>query len=293
MHLNDYKLWTAVITPMTSEGEVHYEDLTRVLRDQDEARNGLLILGSTGEALNLDMDESKKILEHTLSLGLKSPIMVGVGGINLKETKKWVNYLETLKVDAYLLVTPLYAKPGTQGQYHWFKELMDLSSRPCMLYNVPSRTGIKMSFEAVTMLKDHKNLWSIKEASGSTEDFSKYVQAAPKALVYSGDDALLSDFAPLGCKGLVSVASNVWPKQTNKYVEMALNSTLKEKSLWAECSNTLFIASNPIPVKALMAHDKQISTAVLREPLTDKDLSSIEELVSSHSKINEWYNTVK
>lgn len=293
MNLNDYKLWTAVITPMTTSGEVHYDDLTKVLKAQDEAGNGLLILGSTGEALNLDMEESKKILEHSLSLGLSSPVMVGVGGVNLKETKKWLSYLETLKVDAYLLVTPLYAKPGTQGQYNWFKELMDLSTRPCMLYNVPGRTGVKMSFDAVAMLKDHKNLWAIKEASGSTEDFAKYVQAAPNARVYSGDDALLPDFAPLGCRGLVSVASNVWAKQTNKYVEMALNSSLKEKALWAECSNTLFLASNPIPVKALMAHDKQITTSVLREPLTDKDLASIHELVSSHSKINEWYNTVK
>jgi 4-hydroxy-tetrahydrodipicolinate synthase len=293
MQLNDYPLWTAVITPMDNDGNVHYDDLTRVLKAQDEAKNGLLILGSTGEALNLDMDESKKILDHSLSLGLNSPIMVGVGGINLGQTKEWIKYLETLKVDAYLLVTPLYAKPGKIGQYEWFKELMDLSTRPCMLYNVPSRTGISMNFEAVSMLKDHKNLWAIKEASGSAEDFAKYVAAAPSARVYSGDDALLSDFAPLGCKGLVSVASNVWPSQTHKYVEMALDNTLKEKAMWTECSNTLFLASNPIPVKALMAHDSQISTNVLREPLTHKDLESIDELASSHAKINEWYNTVK
>ena len=293
MQLNDFPLWTAVITPMNEQGEVHYDDLTSVLKAQNDAKNGLLILGSTGEALNLDMDESKKILEHTLSLELDSPIMVGVGGINLGETKKWIKYLETLKVDAYLLVTPLYAKPGKVGQYEWFKELMDLSTRPCMLYNVPSRTGIKMNFEAVSMLKDHKNLWAIKEASGSTEDFSKYVAAAPKARVYSGDDALLSDFCALGCKGLVSVASNVWPSQTHKYVEMALDKSLKQTSLWSDCSNSLFIASNPIPVKALMAHDSQISTGVLRAPLTHKELENIDELLSSHSKINEWYNTVK
>jgi 4-hydroxy-tetrahydrodipicolinate synthase len=293
MKLNNFPLWTAVITPMDENGKVQYEDLTKVLKAQDQASNGLLILGSTGEALNLDMDESKKILEHTLSQDLNSPIMVGVGGINLNQTREWVKYLETLDVDAYLLVTPLYAKPGTKGQYNWFKDLLDLSTRPCMLYNVPSRTGIKMSFDAVKMLKDHKNFWAIKEASGSTEDFAKYVECAPNSRVYSGDDALLPDFSPLGCKGLVSVAANVWPKQTHKYVEKALDNTLKEKALWNDCSNSLFLASNPIPVKALMAHDGQISTGILREPLTHTDLESIDELASSHSKINDWYNQVK
>jgi len=293
MNLNEYPLWTAVITPMNDDGSVNYQDLTNILKDQDVASNGILILGSTGEALNLDEDEKRKILEHTIAQNLKAPIMVGVGGSNLNSTREWIKYIETLNVHAYLLVTPLYAKPGTIGQYEWFKDLMDLSTRPCMLYNVPGRTGIKMSFKAVEMLKDHKNLWGIKEASGSTEDFARYVAAAPKARVYSGDDALMPEFAPLGAKGLVSVASNVWAKQTHKYVEKCLDSTLKEKSLWAECSNTLFLASNPIPVKALMQYDKQITSTVLRAPLTHKDLEDISELVSSHSKINEWYQTVK
>ncbi|OUR95260.1 4-hydroxy-tetrahydrodipicolinate synthase [Halobacteriovorax marinus] len=293
MSLNDYPLWTAVITPMNEDGSVNYTDLTNILKAQDEAENGILILGSTGEALNLDEDEKRKILEHTIAQDLKAPIMVGVGGSNLTDTRNWIKYLEELKVQAYLLVTPLYAKPGTIGQYEWFKDLMDLSTRPCMLYNVPSRTGIKMSFKAVEMLKDHKNLWGIKEASGSTEDFAKYVAAAPSARVYSGDDALMPEFSAIGAKGLVSVASNVWAKQTHRYVEKCLDSSLEEKALWAESTNNLFLASNPIPVKALMVHDKQISSVVLRAPLTHKDLEDISELVSSHAKINEWYQSNK
>lgn len=290
MNLNDYKLWTAVITPMKEDGSVNYEDLTRVLKDQDDAKNGLLILGSTGEALNLDEDEKVKILDHSLSLKLKSPIMVGVGGINLNETRKWVDYLETLNVHSYLLVTPLYAKPGKIGQYEWFKELLDASTRPCMLYNVPGRTGVKMSFEAVDMLKDHPNFWAIKEASGSTEDFEKYVKTAPKAMVYSGDDAMLPDYTPLGAKGLVSVAANVWAKKTHEYVSRALANKLNEdeKKLWNECSNSLFMASNPIPVKRLMKIDGQISTDILRAPLTHKEIEDDSLLKASHSKINEW-----
>jgi len=290
MNLNDYKLWTAVITPMKEDGSVNYDDLTNVLRDQEAAKNGILILGSTGEALNLDEDEKVKILEHTLSLNLTSPIMVGVGGINLTDTVKWIDYLETLPVHCYLLVTPLYAKPGTVGQYEWFKTLLDDSSRPCMLYNVPGRTGVKMSFEAIELLKDHKNFWAIKEASGSTEDFSKYVKAAPGAMVYSGDDAMLPDYTPLGAKGLVSVASNVWAKQTHNYVQKALSNELNEteKTLWRDCSNSLFMASNPIPVKRLMEIDGQITNATLRAPLTHKEIEDDSQLRLAHSKINEW-----
>lgn len=290
MNLNDYKLWTAVITPMKEDGSVHYEDLTRVLKDQESAGNGILILGSTGESLNLDEDEKIKILDHTLSLGLTAPIMVGVGGINLNQTRKWIDYIEALDVQAYLLVTPLYAKPGTIGQYEWFKSLLDASTRPCMLYNVPGRTGGKMSFEAVAMLKDHPNFWAIKEASGSVEDFKKYVEAAPNALVYSGDDAMLPDYTPIGAKGLVSVAANVWPKKTHLYVEKALANQLStdEKNLWNECSNSLFMASNPIPVKRLMKIDGQISSDILRAPLTHKEIKDDSILRSSHSKINEW-----
>ena len=290
MNLNDYKLWTAVITPMKEDGSVHYDDLTKVLRDQESAGNGILILGSTGEALNLDDDERVKILEHTLSLGLKAPIMVGVGGININQTMSWVEYLETLDVHSYLLVTPLYAKPGKIGQYEWFHNLLEASTRPCMLYNVPGRTGVKMSFEAIEMLKDHPNFWAIKEASGSTEDFARYVKTAPKAVVYSGDDAMMPDYAPLGASGLVSVAANVWAKKTHSYVNKALAQELNddEKKLWNECSNTLFMASNPIPVKRLMKIDGQISSDTLRAPLTHKEIEDDSELRSAHSKINEW-----
>ena len=172
MNLNQYKLWTAVVTPLNEKHQVDYETLTHIIKDQCEANNGLLILGSTGEALNITLDEKKKIVEHVIKLNPSSPVMVGVGGHQLQETMEWVNYLETQKIQAYLMVTPLYAKPGPIGQFQWFKSLMDVATKPVMLYNVPGRTAVALASEAVAQLSHHKNFWAIKEASGSVEKFN-------------------------------------------------------------------------------------------------------------------------
>lgn len=288
MNLNNYPLWTAVITPMKENGSVDYESYGKLLKEQEAAGNGVLTLGSTGEALNIDESERREILKFTLSQNLNVPIMVGVGGINLKETMEWVSYLNTLPIHAILLVTPLYAKPGDEGQYEWFKSLLDLTKVPAMLYNVPSRTGKPMSVKAVARLKDHPNFWAIKEASGSVEEFKKYREAAPQIRIYSGDDAMTPKFAPLGGVGLVSVASNVWPEATNKYVRQCLDGSLKDEQMWADCANSLFEASNPIPAKVLLAKLGRISAPNLRAPLTHKELPDCSAQVSANNKINTW-----
>lgn len=289
MNVRNYSLWTAVVTPFLEDGTVDYKSLENLLRDQEKAQNGIVILGSTGEALNLEMEEKKEILKFTLELKLSVPLMAGVGGINLRETKEWVEYLETLALHAYLFVTPLYAKPGKFGQYEWFKTLLDISTRPCMLYNVPGRTAVALNFDTVTMLKDHPNFWAIKEASGSAFDFKRYQECAPNAAMYSGDDSMTPIFASFGAKGLVSVASNVWPNETKEYVRQSLTMTLEDSELWKECSDSLFIASNPVPVKALLHHIGKIKTNLMRAPLDHRDLKDIKPVVNAHESIQSWY----
>ena len=115
MNINDFPLWTALITPMSPDTSVDFESLEAILCEQEKASNGILILGSTGESLNLCEQERKDILQFTLDLKLKVPLMAGVGGTNLRETLEWVSYLNTLDLHAYLMVTPLYAKPGGLG----------------------------------------------------------------------------------------------------------------------------------------------------------------------------------
>jgi 4-hydroxy-tetrahydrodipicolinate synthase len=288
MNVKDYPLWTALITPLNNNQTVDFDSLTSLIKEQESSGNGLLILGSTGEALNLTKEECKAVLEHSIKVATTSPIMVGVGGSQYEETSEWVKYLETLDVHAYLMVTPLYAKPGDEGQYAWFKGLMDQSTRPIMLYNVPSRTGMSLSFEACKRLNDHPMLWAIKEASGKVEDFVKYKESTPNAMIYSGDDALTPLFAKNGASGLVSVSANVWPAATNKYVELCLSNKLEEVALWEECSNSLFIASNPTPAKHLLHKLQRIKTPEMKLPLTKNDLKDGSILLESNERINNW-----
>ncbi|MDD4975778.1 MAG: 4-hydroxy-tetrahydrodipicolinate synthase [Bacteriovorax sp.] len=290
-NINEYPLWTAIVTPMNEDSTVDYPSFEKILREQEAAKNGVVILGSTGEALNLTKEECKKVLEYGLSLKLNIPVMTGIGGFNQKEILEYVSYLNTLPLDAYLVVTPLYAKPGEHGQTEWFKAILDLSTKPCMLYNVPSRTGVKMNFNAVKNLAGHKNFWAIKEASGSVEDFKKYVEANPKARLYSGDDGMVPDYTPYGCVGLVSVAGNSWPVETRAYVVKALEKKLSpaEAALWKKACDTLFIAANPVPVKNLMAVQGRIKTNVLRAPLSHKDFADNSPVVEANKNIQTWY----
>lgn len=291
MKLNDYKLWTALITPLTPGLKVDYASFENVLNEQDNASNGLLVLGSTGEALNLSLGDKKDIVEFVISLKLKSPLMIGIGGHELHTQIEWIKWLETKKIDAYLMVTPIYAKPGTQGQIKWFEALMDQSTKPVMLYNVPSRAGAPLSVEAVQTLKRHPNFWAIKEASGSVVKFTEYLKAAGGAPVYCGDDALMNDFARAGGAGLVSVASNTWPLETNLYTKCCLENKLDEKALWSDACNSLFSASNPIPAKALLHAEGRISHPTMMPPLCETDLKNKAKILNYSSEIKKWYKS--
>lgn len=284
-----YPLWTALVTPFNTDLTIDYVSLKNLIFEQVEANNALLVLGSTGEALNISLNDKKEIVDFVLNLKLSVPVMIGVGGHDLEETKNWVKFLETKEVNAYLMVTPLYAKPGDEGQFQWFKTLMDMSSKPVMLYNVPGRTGTSLSLKAVERLKDHKNYWSIKEASGSVEKFKQYLQASGNKPVFCGDDGLFSDFSLNGSCGLVSVASNTWPKETHEYVKQCLNKTFDAKELWEKASASLFIASNPIPAKRLLWEEKRILNKTMMPPLHEDDLNDTTSILDASKNVRQWY----
>jgi 4-hydroxy-tetrahydrodipicolinate synthase len=289
MNLANYSLWTAVVTPLLENSAVDFESLTRIIQEQDAAANGLLILGSTAEALNLNLETRKTIIEHVVKMKPTAPIMVGIGGNLLDEQKEWMTYLQGLNVHAYLLVTPHYAKPGPKGQFEWFKALMDHSTRPCMLYNVPGRTAIPMATEAVSRLNGHRNFWAIKEASGSVEKFKEYLAAAGGKQVFCGDDALMPDFANAGSAGLISVASNAWPRETHLYVEQCLKKTFDAKELWTKAANSLFVCSNPVPVKRLMFERGVIRSAKMMAPLSAEDMVSAGPVLTAHDAVTTWF----
>lgn len=288
------QLWTALITPLLPNDTVDFDSLTRLVKAQEEAGNGLLVLGSTAEALNLSSDEKEAIVQHVLGLKPKVPVMLGLGGFQLKETLAQLKHYEGLEgVHAYLMVTPLYAKPGRFGQTHWFETLMNASTRPCMLYNVPGRTAVPFHEDTLADLAAHPRFFAFKEASGNPEQFRRYSNIVKnQVLMMSGDDALCPEFAPFGLKGLVSVASNVWPMETQAYIQRVLNGKLTHAELWKDASNSLFSASNPIPVKALMASKGLISSPKMRAPLDERDMKQLDLAQAADRHIQEWYKTL-
>jgi len=268
-------LWTAVVTPFHPDGSVDYSSFQKTLKAQENAQNGVVVLGSTGEGLNLSRKTAMEILDFVKSQNLKVPVMAGVPGYNFEETIHYVHTLNQMEfIHAYLVVTPLYAKPGDLGQESWFRGVLDASMKPCMLYNVPGRSGVKMSFNAVEKLHGHHQFWAIKEASGSVADFQRYQELCPTVEMYSGDDGLIQDFRPYNLKGLVSVASNPWPNATKIYVEKVLNQTLsnEDTALWKSCCDALFIVANPVPAKVLMHHKGLLAHPQLLLPLSHLDL---------------------
>src|SRR5699024_1765485 len=290
MSITNTKLWTALITPMDEQGDLHLDELVSLIRRQEEAGNGVLLLGSTGEGLALGLKEKKEVVQTAANLDLNIPLMVGVGGFNHRKQQQWITYCNQLDIEAFLLVTPLYAKPGPNGQERWFRMLLDAAKRPCMLYNVPSRTGTKMHPQVLEELHNHLNLEAMKDASGSVAKYQEFRKAAPSLAIYSGDDGLLPFFAAAGCHGLVSVVSNVGPKATRRYLEWSLAGRGPELlPLWQESTEALFSASNPVPAKKLLQEKGVISFAKYRPPLSADDVVDPEMLIETDRNITDWF----
>ncbi len=287
--LNHYPLWTALVTPFDAEGNIDFARITELVAEQQAAGNGILLLGSTGEGLALETDEQKAIVDHVCALALSVPLMVAVGGFNLAQQKEWIAYCNTKPVHAYLLGSPLYAKPGKVGQLGWFSALLDVSAHPCMLYNVPGRSAVALDPSVLAELQSHPNCWALKEASGSIAAFEAFRAAAPEIAIYSGDDALMPYFAQAGAKGLVSVASNAWPEQTHEFVRRSLAGSHPNLfSVWSEAIQSLFSVANPVPVKVLMHRQGKLASPMLRPPLSHLELTDFSALDGANTRILSW-----
>jgi len=290
--VSDYILWTALVTPFDAQGKVDYYTLAQLADEQAAAGNGILLLGSTGEGLALCEAEQEKVVRFVCQHQPSAPIMVAVGGYNLQTQLRWIEFCNSMPIDAYLLAAPLYAKPGPLGQEQWFRSLLKATKLPCMLYNVPSRSGVDLAPQALVNLLDEDNFWAVKEASGSAVKFSEFKRALPDIAIYSGDDALLPKFTLIGAAGLVSVCANAWPQATQLYVTQCLaqpNNT--EFNLWKGAIESLFTVANPIPVKVLMHQRSQINSPVLRLPLTHNELSCHVAIQQANTTITQWHNS--
>lgn len=255
----DFKgLATALVTPFV-DGEVDWKAFRNLVRRQVEAGVDFLVpLGSTAETPCLTDAEKVKILEIAREESNGLPIVAGAGSNSLTATVQNMRLLDGHGADAYLIVVPFYNKPTQEGLYQYFKAVAEETDRQVILYNVPGRTGTNMKTETTLRLAEIPNVTAVKEASGDIAQIIDIKRQAPEGFtVLSGNDDQTLPLMACGADGVISVASNVAPKQMKALTRAVAASDLKEA---IRLNNSLmplyhacFVESNPIPAKAALS----------------------------------------
>ncbi|MCL2064025.1 MAG: 4-hydroxy-tetrahydrodipicolinate synthase [Candidatus Cloacimonetes bacterium] len=252
----------ALVTPFKNN-EIDYNSLEKLLNFHLENQtDGLVLLGTTGEGATLANDEKEALLRFAVQrLKSKLPIIAGTGSNNLPHTISATQKAESLGVDYAMIVTPYYNKPNQEGLYLYFKELANKTNLPIIIYNVPGRTGVNISAETVIKLANDfpEKIVAIKEASGDIIKASRIVRDTPDSFaLLSGEDALNFPLMCVGSKGAISVTANVVPKEMHLMLNYALEGdcarSLSIHQHLIELNEVLFIDTNPIPVKYILAH---------------------------------------
>ena len=255
----DFKgLATALVTPF-ADGEVDWKAFRNLVRRQVKAGVDFLVpLGSTAETPCLTDAEKVKILEIAREESNGLPIVAGAGSNSLTATVQNMRLLDGHGADAYLIVVPFYNKPTQEGLYQYFKAVAEETDRQVILYNVPGRTGTNMKTETTLRLAEIPNITAVKEASGDLAQIIDIKRQAPEGFtVLSGNDDQTLPLMACGADGVISVASNVAPKQMKALTQAVAASDLKEA---IRLNNSLmplyhacFVESNPIPAKAALS----------------------------------------
>jgi 4-hydroxy-tetrahydrodipicolinate synthase len=252
---------TAIVTPFNTDQTVDEAALRRLVEFQ--ITNGvdfLVACGTTGESVTLTEDEQARVVEITIETAAgRVPVLAGAGGYNTRENIEKTHRYEKLGADAILSVTPYYNKPTQEGLYQHFRAIHDATALPIMLYNVPGRTGVNMEPTTTARLAELPRIHSIKEASGNISQIGE-IAALTEGMdfkLFAGDDSVVLPVAALGGIGVVSVASNIAPKLTSDLAHLcAAGDYAAARLLYNRLTplfKTLFIESNPIPVKAALA----------------------------------------
>jgi 4-hydroxy-tetrahydrodipicolinate synthase len=252
--------YTALVTPFDTAGrldEEAYREL--VVRQLKGGTAGLVPCGSTGEAATLTHEEYRRCVEIACEATRgEIPVVAGIGTNATWKALEQAREAETLGADGLLVLAPYYNKPTQEGLYRHFRAVCRETRLPVMLYNIPGRTAVNVAPKTIARIaKDCPNLQSVKEAAGSLDQVTEILSLAPRLDVMSGDDSLTVPMMSVGAKGVVSVVSNVAPKETAKLVALALQGKYKEAAALHlklfPLIKALFVETNPIPVKAAMA----------------------------------------
>ena len=250
------RLLTAMITPMTEDGEIDYGQARKLAEGLIASGNdGLVIGGTTGESPSMSDEEKLRLFaEVKEAVGPDVAIIAGTTDNNHRKSVELTQEAEKLGVDGFLLTVPAYNKPQQEGLYQHFKAIAGATSLPCMLYNVPSRTSLNMEDSTTLRLAEIDNIVGVKEASSDPVQIAKIVDGAPDGfLVWSGNDDETFSVMCVGGYGIVSVAGNIMADQIKTMMglilEGELESAAKEHLRMLPIFKALFWVTNPVPVK--------------------------------------------
>ena len=250
---------TAIITPF-SGGQIDYDSFGKIIEDQISGGiDAIVVAGTTGEAATLTHEEHCECMKYVVEkVEGRVPVIAGTGSNDTEYGIELSKYACEVGADALLLVTPYYNKASQKGLIKSFLETADKTDKPIILYNVPSRTGCNISLPVYRELAKHERIVAVKEASGNLSAVAELAAECGDSLdIYSGNDDQIVPIMSLGGKGVISVLSNILPKQTHDMVQFCLNgdfASARELQLkYLKLINSLFCEVNPIPVKTAAA----------------------------------------
>ena len=276
---------TAVITPMNPDGSVDFDSFGKVIDWQiAEGIDAIVVAGTTGEGSTLSNEEHEAAIDYCVArVAGRVPVIAGTGSNDTAYAIQLSRYACKAGADALLLVTPYYNKATQNGLYESFTAIADAVDKPCILYNVPSRTGCNLLPPTVARLADHPNIVGIKEASGNIAQICTLASLVEgKMDIYSGNDDQIVPILSIGGKGVISVLSNVIPKETSELCKKFFSGDVKGAAAmqlkYMALINALFCEVNPIPVKAAMAA-MGFCKGSIRLPLTEMEPQNKEKLL--------------
>lgn len=275
---------TAIVTPFKGE-EIDYESFARLIEWQiEQGVDAIVAAGTTGEGSTLTDEEHRDVIKFCVDqVKGRVPVIAGTGSNNTSYAIDLTKFACEAGADAMLVVTPYYNKATQKGLIASFTAIADASTKPCILYNVPSRTGCNLLPATVAELAKHPNIVAIKEASGNISQIAQVAALCGDSIdIYSGNDDQVIPILSLGGKGVISVLSNVMPKETadmcKLYFEGKTSEAAKLQLKYLSLVDALFCEVNPIPVKAGLAAMGYCENS-LRLPLTSMEPQNEEKLL--------------
>lgn len=282
----------ALVTPMEASGAVNWVELEKLVKMHvEQGTDSIVAMGTTGESATLDTDEHLEVIRRVIKwVAGRIPVIAGTGANSTSEAIHLTQQAQKLGADAALLVSPYYNKPTQEGLFLHHKAIAEAADIPQILYNVPGRTAVDMLPETIERLSHVKNIVAVKEATGDIARGEEVIRRVDgRIAVYSGDDETAYELILRGAKGNISVTANVAAAKMHELCELALAGKAAEaKALNDELMplhNTMFLESNPIPVKWAL-HQMGLIGPGIRLPLTPLSVEFREPLKQALSQCN-------